>query len=87
MREKKEQEQQNGQRDDEKKYVYAIVAIILIMSMVVIFLNNGRVTDVENLDARVAKVYDTAAPNSIQKVFEKEKNQYEDGSAAYDADR
>ena len=74
--------------DDEKKYVYAIVAIIFITSVVVVLMNNGRVTDVENLDARIAKVYDAAPPNAIQKVFEKkEKSQYDDGSAEYDAER
>lgn len=86
MKEQKQQEQPNRQRDDEKKYVYAIVAIILIMSMVVIFLNNGRVTDVENLDARVANVYDTAPKYAIQKVFEK-RGQYPAGSDEYDAER
>lgn len=83
----KEQEQPKSV-DDEKKYVYAIVAIILITGMVVVLMNNGRVTDVENLDARVAKVYDTAPPYAIQKVFEKkEKSQYADESLEYDAER
>ena len=84
---RKEQEQPEAV-DDEKKYVYAIVAIILITGMVVVLMNNGRVTDVENLDARVAKVYDNAPTNAIQKIFEnKEKSQYADGSGEYDAER
>lgn len=86
MKEQKEQPLQES-RDDEKKYVYAIVAIILITGMVVVLMNNGRVTDVENLDARVAKIYDAAPPHAIQKVFEKREGQYVDGSAEYDAER
>ncbi|MDO8642215.1 MAG: hypothetical protein Q7R76_01330 [Candidatus Woesearchaeota archaeon] len=84
----KEQKRQQPEEEpgEARLYVYAVVAIIVITGMVVILMNNGRVSDVENLDARVAKVYATAPPYSIQHVFEN-KTQYPPESAVYDAAR
>ena len=73
-------QQKEAEETDSRSYAYAIVAIILITSLVIVLVNNGRVTDVENLDARVGKIYHVASPYAIQKVFEKKDVQYPAGA-------